>query len=357
MPERRRGWEQKDIQFIKDNYGVLSLHELSSRLSRSYSSISSKIYKLGLDDPRCWSKEEDLILVQNYEYNPVVWNLLPNRSRAAITLRADKVFKLSRKCGKYPVNYKFFDTITSESAYVLGFFTADGCLEPKKHGFSFSQRIEDVDVLYKIRKVMDCRNPLCFKRTRNEVTLFVTNQYMQKCLESMGYDNQKSISADIPDQITYQFYPDFIRGLIDGDGSVICKNGNIDIQLLGTLKVLSKIREYFISMGLSSKSHVSKRQINVHVLKYSKYDSIKICDLIYSGKEDLSMARKYKKAMEILGIQNGAFARGVTPGIINSAQNEEILPSNVEDNLVRKTEKSDWRVETESRSSLLEREG
>jgi hypothetical protein len=57
-----------------------------------------------LDDPRCWTEEEDKILIENYEYNPDVWNLL-SRSREAITQRSQK-YRLSRQCGNYKINWK-----------------------------------------------------------------------------------------------------------------------------------------------------------------------------------------------------------------------------------------------------------
>lgn len=335
MAERRRGWTQEDLRFIKENYGSISLHEISSRLGRSYSSISSKIHKMELDDPRCWTPDEDALLIANYEFNPSVWDLFPNRSREAIIQRA-QIFKLSRYCGNYPVNFRFFDTWSEETAYTLGFFIADGCLEPNLNRISFSQRTEDVDVLYKIREAMDCHNPLCFKKTRNEVGLYIHNKYLVDRLSGLGFDNKKTLTASIP-SIPEEFMPHLIRGILDGDGSIYTDNQRIRVQFLGTYSVLQEVRRFFIQKGISS-NEVFKRKVNVHVLQYSKKKDVEaILSLLYVCST-IHMDRKHSTAIEALKVLHGAFARGVTPGINNLTQNEESLPGHAAANLVGKTD-------------------
>lgn len=345
--EKRRSWAPSDIQFIKDNYGQLSVHQISSRLSRSYSSITSKIYKLGLDDPRCWTPQEDQLLVENYEFNPTVWELFPTRTSAAVKQRAEKQFRLQRQCGNYRINHKFFDNWSNEMAYVLGFFTADGCVEPNLNRISFSQRKEDVDILEKIRKVMNCWNPLCYKKSRNEVGLYIHNRYMVDKLIELGFDQNKTSTAQIPSNMPDEYALDYIRGLLDGDGSILLPpNYHVygRIQLLGTKAVLDQVRFYLINqLRVSSKSQPHKRsKVNVYCLNYgAKSDVASICKALYTDA-NIYMDRKKHYAELVLG----AFTRGVSPRTINAAQNEETPPSNVEGNLVGKTGKPDWPVET-----------
>lgn len=341
MSEKRRGWSQKEIQFIKDNYGTLSLHQISSRLSRSYDSVTHKIHRLQLDDPRCWTEDENKILVENYEHNPRVWDLFPTRSYHAVKQRASKTFKLQRDTGNCPVNHRFFDVINRDSAYVLGFFTADGCVE-RKSGvgarISFSQRLEDIDVLYAIRSVMESESPISIKRGRNEAVLYIHNGRLVAMLHAMGFDSSKTSTATIPDCISDKLMPDYIRGLLDGDGSIITAQGRFRIQLLGTYPVLRRVREFLIRHGVSSRPSVNKRRnVNVHCLSYSKQaDVYDICNLIYSGS-NIHMARKYRKAMEVLSVLDGAFARGETPRIINPAQIGETLLGSAKGNPEGKT--------------------
>lgn len=340
MVERRRGWTQKETQFVKDNYGVLTLHQISSHLGRSYPSIAKKVRRLKLDDPRKWTEEEDKLLVENYEYNPQVWELFPNRSHDAVKTRASQTFKLQRKTGNCPVDYKFFDKMSEYSAYTLGFFTADGCIERRPQigsRISFSQRIEDVDILYKIRKAMKSTSPLCFKRTRNEVTLYYHNAYLVDRLFEMGFDSNKSMTAEIPSCITDEWMPAYLRGLLDGDGSVVTKN-RFRVYFLGTYKLLAAVRRYFISKGLSSKPNVIKRpKVSVHCLAYNEKDLKTLCELLYSNS-NIHLDRKYQKAMYMLS-SLGGFTRGESPRKINSAQIGEPLLGNAKGNPEGKTQK------------------
>lgn len=342
MAEKRRGWNTEEISFIKTNYGILTLHQISSKLSRSYNSVSKKIHKLKLDDPRKWTKEEDKILVENYEYNPEVFSLLPNRSYDAVKNRASKTFNLKRDTGNCPVDHKFFERLDEEVAYVLGFFIADGCVERKPQvgaRITFSQRTEDKDILYKIREVMQSKSPLSFKKNRNEVSLYIHNGNLVNCLNSMGFNSNKTFTADIPNHISDTYMPSLIRGLLDGDGSIYTDGKYPVVQFLGTYKVLTKVRQYFIRQGVTSKPQVRKRtNVNVHELKYKKQDSVKIIlELLYSTSI-IHMERKYNKAMDALNILNGAFAREETPRKINPAQIGETLLSDVKGNPESKTD-------------------
>lgn len=353
MVEKRRGWSCDEIAFIKENHKKLSLHQISSKLSRSYNSIQKKIHHLNLDSLSSWTSQEDALLFENYEHNPEVWSLLPNRSYEAIKQRAAK-YKLKRDTGNCPVDFMFFSReMNKDMAYVLGFFTADGCVEraPRTGArISFSQRIEDVDILYKIREVLNSRSPVCYKNNRNETVLYIHNGKLVNDLTSMGYDSNKSITADIPPCVTDEYMPHFIRGLIDGDGSyIIEKNNRCSIQLLSTYKVLSKIRTFLLKNAVTPKVNVHKRSgVNVHVLKYSDRTSVySILELIYSSS-NIHMLRKYEKARNMFRLINGAFARGESPRIINQAQIGGLLPSDVEDNPESKTKCNlDWLVETE----------
>jgi len=272
---KRKKWRPSEIQLIKDSYGVVPLADIASRLGRTISSVSHKIAKLGLDDPRQWTPFEDRILIANYEYNPDVWGLLPGRSRAAVTQRAAKVFNLSRKCGNYSINWRFFDAINHDSAYVLGFIAADGCIEPGLNRLSISQAATEADILYSIREAMGSSNPICFKNARNEAAIYIHNRHIVDILESLGIGSNKTLRGTFP-EMEPEFEPDFIRGLFDGDGSIYIPSDNRSgrIQFLGSHNMLTQLRFRLIGVGCSSRPEVRKRQVNTHILSYSSNDDL-----------------------------------------------------------------------------------
>lgn len=281
--EKRRGWKHSEIEFIKNNYGKMSVHDIASRLSRSYNSITHKIFKLDLDDPRNWTQQEDRVLIENYEFNPTVWDMFPGRSRAAITQRAGKTFNLSRKCGNYALDWRFFDTITPDSAYVMGFIAADGCVEPKLNRVSISQAKQDSAILYDIRTAMGCHNPICVKRTKNEAALYIHNRHFVEMLEECGIGQKKTLRGIFPTMDSVM-EPHFVRGLFDGDGSIYDPGDTRfgRVQFLGSRNMLSQLRVRLIGAGCSSRPQVRKRIVNTHIVSYSaKVDLVIIYHYMY----------------------------------------------------------------------------
>lgn len=297
--ENRRSWDREEIQFIKDNYGKYQVQQMASMMSRSISSISHKISKLGLDDPRCWTADEDRLLIENYEYNPDVWNIFPGRSRATITVRANS-YGLSRKCGNYNVNWRFFDNETPDMAYVLGFITADGCVEPNLNRISISQNKNDVQILYDIRSAMKCDNPICYKNNRNETGLYIHNKHIVDILCDIGIGYKKTYRTIFP-SLDGDNESHFIRGVFDGDGSIYSDKYHAGrIQFLGSRKLLSQIRIRMIEIGCNSKPEPRKRQVNTHILSYGRsYDIFAVYKYFYFNS-GLRLNRKFNTYTNII---------------------------------------------------------
>jgi hypothetical protein len=75
----------------------MPVRTIARKLKRTPSSITSRVLKLDLDDPRKWSRAEDAIILANYEANPAIAAMLPHRSWPAIVQRATKTHGLNRQ--------------------------------------------------------------------------------------------------------------------------------------------------------------------------------------------------------------------------------------------------------------------
>lgn len=298
--EKRRGWTHSEIEYVKDNYGVLSVESIASNLSRSYNSITHKVHKLGLDDPRKWTHEEDRLLIANYENNPTVWELFPTRSRAAIKQRASKIYNLQRKCGNYPLNWRFFDELSEEMSYVLGFLMADGCIEPHIRRVSIGISTKDVQILYDIRAAMECHNPLTFKRSRDEVALYIHNEHIVNQLLDLGMSYRKTgrtVFPSLPDSME----PHYVRGIFDGDGSIYTPSDGRSgrVQFLGSNQLLTQLRIRMIEIGCSSKPEVRKRK-GTYILSYSSSgDLVRIFKYMYESNP-ICLRRKYDTFAQVM---------------------------------------------------------
>ena len=90
-------WTKEEIDFLKENW-FKDKDFLVAKLNRSYKSISSKRFRLGLTNPSKWSKEEEQFLLDN-------WNeeddfLVKNLNRNIGTIR-QKGYKMGLNLGKF----------------------------------------------------------------------------------------------------------------------------------------------------------------------------------------------------------------------------------------------------------------
>lgn len=306
-------WDNKEVNYLKDNYNKISLKEIANELHRNYDSISHKMFKLKLDSRNLWTEDENNVIRNEYWCNPKVWNSLKDRSRVAITQQARKL-GVQRKCGNYSINYKFFENWNPEVAYIVGFFMADGCVEPKINRISCELSMKDYTHLFKIKNILRSENPICIKKYRNSCALYIHNKKMVSDIIKKGVIPNKTYRQRFPSDIPNEYKIDLIRGLLDGDGSIkYDKNTNQRrIQFLGSEKLLIEVHNF-----LMEKCNVNNIKIqnlgNFCRINYgSKENTQKIIDLLYY-KNCLCLERK-------LGL-----ARGVIPRKIETAQISQVI--------------------------------
>lgn len=113
----------------------------------------------------------------------------------------------------YSVNTEFFLTWSPEMAYVLGFILTDGSVS--KDALSISQK--DKAPLAYIQRVMNATQPI--KKRGNLHTLIISRKSIVEDLNAFGISQNKSLTVELP-YIDDEVFPDFLRGVIDGDGYV-----------------------------------------------------------------------------------------------------------------------------------------
>ncbi len=122
---------------------------------------------------------------------------------------------------KYSINENFFDTITNESAYVLGWILTDGCIQyipQKKYCIRF--QVKDKEILEKIRDVMGGNQEIKQDKRDGLWLLIINSKKLVKRLMDLGIVPNKTKITYISDEIPMSVMPALIRGIFDGDGSV-----------------------------------------------------------------------------------------------------------------------------------------
>src|ERR1019366_94122 len=158
------------------------------------------------------------------------------------------------------LTYKYkLETLTAEndiSYYLLGAFITDGCIhvaKTKKSPISASIASCDYDWLELIRKQLCPKKPII--KTETCFRTFYTYKKMTDWFIDHGVLPNKSLTCKVPN-IPEQFIPDFLRGCIDGDGSLGLYNKSYKLKD-GTKKIYKNIKNINCSLTSGSKDFIN----------------------------------------------------------------------------------------------------
>lgn len=120
-------------------------------------------------------------------------------------------------------NSKYFDVITAESSYWLGYYFADGCIY--KNGTRHHALLGSIDreVVKKLQSAIKFPNSsISRKKLNNDNTYYsvcINSKRLICKLEELGCVPNKTFIIG-PPNIKKEFYWSFLMGFFDGDGSI-----------------------------------------------------------------------------------------------------------------------------------------
>lgn len=215
---------------------------------------------------------------------------------------------------------KILEVLNAKSSlayYLLGAFCTDGniCIDISTNAAKCSLSSNDDDWLHLIHNAIG-NDGAVRKRKDGRHELWLYNKEVYNWFNENGCTPAKSLNLSCP-IIPEQYLPDFLRGCIDGDGSIVIssylKNGKrypkITCYLCGSsLSFLKDIEQILINKGIKS-SFVYKKNSPNDKIKY-KHPHYRVfmndskarafLNWIYYPGNPLSMPRKQKLAIDIL---------------------------------------------------------
>lgn len=210
-----------------------------------------------------YQQAKELYLQNNLSLTQISKQLHMDRGILAKNLKADGVIVHNYQ-NEPRMNQFFFDVIDSEEkAYWLGFLYADGAIGSFNNGIEVSLKSSDIDHLYKLANSLGFVDKHIYQ---DEVRcrLNFNNKRIHSKLIELGCTPRKSLTLTFPSstQVPSYLIRHFVRGYIDGDGSVmIGKNHKGErvkprLSILGTKDFLTSLVD---SMGwkLNHISHPS----------------------------------------------------------------------------------------------------
>jgi len=210
---------------------------------------------------------------------------------------------------KYSLDESVFENIDSEEkAYWLGFILADGSIFNNR--LKIGLAIKDINHLEKFKKFLNSSNKIyCYKvgnganNKKSECCeIVITNKKIVEDLGKLGIGPNKTHTVEIP-QIKEELMSHLIRGIWDGDGSVLFRTKNKkysnnfrpEVQICGNFKVVSKINEILSSkleLKLSKLSKVS----SIYLFRKETRSAKKVVEYLYKNS-NIYLDRKYEKAV------------------------------------------------------------
>lgn len=224
----------------------------------------------------------------------------------------EKGFKMKGRNRRYFLNEDYFENINTENkAYWLGFIAADGCvcktrnkeesnvlainlnIRDKKHLEKFAKEIGYSGEIKTIEGRGFGENTLLARLELNSIKLCAD-------LKKLGIVPKKSLILR-PPNIPEIFLKDWIRGYLDGDGSiVITKQDIVNIDFCGTIEVLDFI-DNFLSLTKEhkkNKRHPESDKNNWQFCIGGRMNAVKVLHKLYDNAE-MYLDRKYEKAIEV----------------------------------------------------------
>lgn len=212
-----------------------------------------------------------------------------------------------RKTTRRHLNQESFGNFTTKSCYWAGFLAADGHV--KKYHLGCELAIKDRQHLEKLRSFL-CSNANIKERTRESFGKFHTYclvqfnsvKLVQDLETNFNITRNKSLSYR-PPKLPRNMTKHFIRGYIDGDGSIGWHNHSKTLRLnicSGSRELLQWIFEHFHENidGVGNPAVKKRKNAKLYTIEFMGHQTKNILNWLYKDSE-IHLDRKYQKFLEL----------------------------------------------------------
>ena len=192
-------------------------------------------------------------------------------------------------------------------AYAVGLLTADGNLSPDRRHMAFVSK--DIELMHMLKKCLGIENKISIKssgycKNRKYHVIQFGNVKLYNFLTDIGLkpNKSKTIKSLL---IPPAYFADFLRGLIDGDGTIDyfmhpeSRKKQFRIRIFSASEYFLKWLKRTLSIQLNIKGSV-KKATRVYQLCYYKRDSCRIANFMYYKSNPAFLQRKYENAKPMI---------------------------------------------------------
>lgn len=223
-----------------------------------------------------------------------------NKYKRLYNIQIDKnINYTSCQVRKYNVNDYFFDDLNELNCYYGGFIAADGYLPTKEKGIvKLELAAKDRQVLEEYKNNLNIESPIseriCKKIFKMNGVSFTSYRIREKLYEHFNITSNKSLTLEPPSINEQKLKYAFIRGYIDGDGSIMISGNYLHISILGTKKMCEWIKDTFKEITNNRGSIVPKPNTRIYRISYIAKAAREIFKILYE-LDVPKLERKWKK--------------------------------------------------------------
>jgi hypothetical protein len=265
-----------------------------------------------------WSSAEDILLGEHYR--TAEWEdlrkLLRGRTDDAIKIRAQKKGLSRPHRIRHSIDMSLIDS--EEKAYVLGFFGADASIDKSMYRVELVASEKDCEILFQIKDAVGeghvgkyYKTHSTYKQNYYYYRLVIYGKEFCGDLCRHGIIPNKTFILKPPSNILKTMVPHYIRGYLEGDGSIGFTNCNytdkngfrrnwkmLEISIVsGSYAILEYILAEFNKYCSHTKS--PSRHKNIWGMRFVGAKALKFINWVYQDAS-LSMVRKCDIAMSAL---------------------------------------------------------
>jgi hypothetical protein len=203
-------------------------------------------------------------------------------------------------------------TWSSNLAYVIGVIASDGNVSPDLRHINITSK--DYEMLQNIKDILRLQNKIGMKARSSErdkkyfVLQFGDVRFVE-FLDSIGITPNKSKTITfvrVPDE----FFSDFLRGVIDGDGCIDIYSHPESTKLQVRVRIDSASKLFLELLltetrrlcGVKKGSVLNKKSSRVYILTFSKTDTLQLLPKLYYATGLPCLERKRIIASKIMGL-------------------------------------------------------
>lgn len=300
-------------QFIKDYQLLKSESRMAKKYNVNHHTIADYVKRHNLEYLEC---KKHILTNQEIQY---ILDAHDSKSSKMIAeelhIHISTITALWHRYGlkkterrKYPIDQTLFENIDSDyKAYLLGFIASDGCLyvpnnAQKQKILSITIHKQDKEILELFQKAFKTTKPI--SKQKDYVNFNISSTKVINDIAKLGITPQRKTYGNIIPKINPKYFFAFIRGMIDGDGSIL----NNSITISGYENNMQQIQQFllthniFTSFVIDKRKHPSNETNKMFGQLVTPNRTSMYCLLkeIYKNKNEYFLSRKYLKAQTFM---------------------------------------------------------